>query len=136
MKARPPLREHTGRIPPTRPRRDAAPAIGKYAAAVLADVARQTRYVDPELAARWREIAGPDLAAVSRPGRLTGGPGPRTFEVVVASGAAAAMVDIAAPSLIAAVNAWFGPGAVGRVVPVQTGAPPAKGGLGRFRSGG
>lgn len=136
MKARPPLRESSGRAPQTRPRRDAAPPIGRFTAAVLADVARQTRLVDPEIAARWRSIAGPELAEISRPGRLTGGPGPRTFEVVVSSGAAAAMVEMAAPALVAALNAWFGPGAVGRVCAVQTGKPPAPGGLGRFRRGG
>jgi hypothetical protein len=136
MKVRSHFQSFSRPVPQTRPRRQPPPAIGARAAAILAEVARATRYAEPEITARWKEIAGAELAAVSRPGKLGPGPGARAFEVVVASGAAAQAVEFAAPALIEALNRWYGPGAIDRIAIAQTGRAAAhKGGLGRFRAG-
>lgn len=99
----------------TRPARKAPPPLGRYAAAVLADLARRTRFVDPAIASRWPDLVGPEIAALSRPGRLTGaGPG-RTLEIIVPDGAAAARVAFEAEAIRRRLNEALGPGAIGRV---------------------
>lgn len=122
--------------PATRAARQAAPALQKYSAGVVAELARKTRYVDPDLAAQWTTLAGPEISKLCRPGRLTGGPGGRTLEVVVPHGAAAASVEFAAETLRRRLNEYFGPNAIARIAVVQGAAAPLKGGLSRFRNGG
>jgi len=136
---RPILRDN-GPPPATRGPRLAAPGISRFASSVLEGLARQTRYVDPELIARWTSLAGPELSRLCRPGRLTGGREGRTLEVVVPHGAAAASVEFASETLRRRLNDYFGPDAIVRIAVVQgpdrenPGKPP-KGGLSRFRSG-
>ena len=121
----------------TRPVRKAAPAVSRYSSALLAELARKTRFVDPDLVARWSEIAGPELSKMCRPGRMTGGGknGGRTFEVIVPHAAAAASVEFAAETLKRRLNDFFGPGAIERISIVHgnAGDPVKTGGLSRFR---
>ncbi len=131
---RPPLRD-LGPPPPTRAPRPAAPPLGRFAASLIADLARRTRFVDPDIAARWTELAGPELSKLCRPGRLTGGPSGRTLEVIVPHGAAAASVEFAAETLKRRLNGYFGPNAIEGIAVLQGPAPPgpAKPRFSRFR---
>ncbi|MBB5518957.1 DUF721 domain-containing protein [Amphiplicatus metriothermophilus] len=109
----------------TRPPRPAPPAIGRYAAKVFADLARETRYADPALAERWPTLAGPALADLCRPGKLTGARG-GTLEVFVPHGAAAARVQFEAEALRRRLNDYLGPDRVGRILVRQAGAPASR----------
>ncbi len=110
----------------TRPARAAPPPIARAAAGVFAALARQTRYVDPILAERWNEIAGEDMAALCRPGRIAGRRADRTLEAHVSSGAAAAQLQMRTEELISRVNAYLGPGAVTRIAIRQTASAKAR----------
>jgi hypothetical protein len=134
---RPALRDN-GPPQATRGVRTSAPKLSRFSSAILEDLAKKTRFVDPDLAANWPAIAGPELSKLCRPGRLTGGREGRTLEVVVPHGAAAASVEFASETLRRRVNDYFGPNAVARIAIVQgPGAPTGpKSGLSRFRSGG
>lgn len=137
---RPPLRD-LGPPPRTKAARPAAPGFGKVSAGVLEGLARQTRFVDPDLIARWPALAGPEIARLCRPGRLTGGREGRTLEVIVPHGAAAASVEFASETLKRRLNDYFGPNAIVRIAVVQgpaakTPGNSPKGGLSRFRTGG
>lgn len=105
----------------TRPARRAAPPIARASAAVFASLAKKTKFVEPALAENWPALAGEKLAGLCRPGRLTGRAPGKTLELRVPSGAAAAAVQMEADGLIARLNAYLGPGAVGRVAIVQSG---------------
>lgn len=131
---RPPLRDN--RPPQTRAARSPAPALARFTGEILADLARKTRFVDPELAAKWPRLAGEEVAGLCRPGRLTGGREGRTLEVIVPHGAAAAVVSAASEALRLRLNDYFGPDAIARIAIVQGGGHPgARGGLSRFRTG-
>lgn len=131
---RPPLRD-LGPPPPTRGPRAAAPPLSRFSTELIADLARRTRFVDPDIAARWTELAGPELSKLCRPGRLTGGGTGRTLEVIVPHGAAAASVEFAAETLRRRLNGYFGPGAIGQIAVLQGTPPeaPAKPRFSRFR---
>ncbi len=142
---RPPLRD-LGLPKATRPVRAPAPAVARFSAAIVAGLARQTRFVDPDLIVHWGEIAGPEISQLCRPGRITGSPRERTLELIVPHGAAAASVQFAAETLKRRLAAWFGPNFVNRIAVVHGPAPrnrgpsgpPATtpgGGLSRFRQG-
>ncbi len=120
---RPTLRDLTPR--PTRGPRPAAPPLARAASALVADLARKTRFVDPDLAVRWTEFAGPEISKLCRPGRLSGGTHGRTLEVIVPHGAAAASVEFAAETLRRRLNSFFGPNAIERIAVVQGPAPAA-----------
>ena len=128
--SRPPLRDLPSR--PTQGPRPAAPPLGRFASALIADLARRTRFVDPEIAARWTELAGPELSRLCRPGRLTGGPSGRTLEVIVPHGAAAASVEFAAETLKRRLNAYFGPNAIERIAVLHGATPGGSGPTPRF----
>ena len=103
----------------TRPARRAAPSIARASAKVFSTLAQQTKYADPALADNWPDIAGPDIARLCRPGKLTGrGPG-RTLEVRVPSGAAAAQIQMMTDPLLTRLNAYLGPGGVARITITQ-----------------
>lgn len=91
--------------------------------------------MDPEIAGRWTELAGPELSKLCRPGRLTGGPSGRTLEVIVPHGAAAASVEFAAQTLKRRLNGYFGPNAIERIAILQAPAltSDTKPRLSRFR---
>lgn len=131
----------------TRPARKAAPALARYSKDVFIGLAQRTRFVDPMLARAWAEIAGPELAALCRPGRMSGGARGRTLEIVVPNGAAAARVELEACDLCEKLNAFMGPGVVARISIRQAGGKktadsPRRGesdggldsALGRFRA--
>ncbi len=141
---RPPLRD-LGPPPPTRGPRASPPRLARFAGALVADLARRTRYVDPDIAARWTEFAGPELSRLCRPGRLTGGQtgatGGRTLEVIAPNGAAATSVEFASEALRRRLNEYFGPDAIARITVIQGtnsadagGMPKARPGLSRFRA--
>lgn len=112
----------------TRPARMAPPAIGRAGAGVFAVLAKKTKYMDPSLAGHWPPLAGPRLAALSRPGRITGtGRVGKTLELHVPNGAAAAEVQMNIDTLIKSINGYLGPGSVTRIAVLQSGkraAPP------------
>jgi hypothetical protein len=105
----------------TKPARSGPPPIRRFAASVLVELARRTKFVDPSLAAAWRRIVGPELAALCRPGKMTGGGAGRTLEVVARDGAAAARVQFEAEAIRRAVNEFLGPDTLARVAVRQTG---------------
>ena len=81
--------------------------------------------MDPALAERWGALAGDKIAALARPGRMTGQGRGRTLELFVQNGAAAAVVQMERDGLIARLNAYLGPGVVDRIAIIQTGRDPA-----------
>jgi hypothetical protein len=127
----------------TKPARKAPPPIRRFASAVFIDLARRTKFVDPSLAGAWATIIGAEMAALCRPGRLTGGRTGRTLEVIAPTGAAAARIQIESEAIRRAVNEFLGPGVVGRLLIRQAGGRPAGptdgadplgSALGRFRA--
>lgn len=138
---RPPLRDN-GPPPQTRAARPPAPPVSRFSTGVVEGLARKTRFVDPDLVARWTALAGPELSRLCRPGRLTGGREGRTLEVIVPHGAAAASVEFASETLKRRLNDYFGPGAIARIAVVRGPGPKPDGqsgpggGLSRFRGGG
>ena len=112
----------------TRPIRRGPPRAARAAAQVFSKLAQATRFADPGLADNWPSIAGADIAALGRPGRIIGnGPG-RTLEVIVRDGAAAAELQMRADDLIKAVNRYLGPGAVERITILQKAGAGREGG--------
>lgn len=108
----------------TRPVRPGPPQLSRFSAAVLAALARKTKYVDPQLAANWPSVVGDEIARLCRPGRLTGGRGRgggRTLEIVAPNGAAAAQVQFVADTIVERANRLLGPGAVARIAIRQEG---------------
>jgi len=110
----------------TRPARKAPPTAGRAGASVFTDLAKKTRFMDPSIAENWTAIAGERLAALARPGRLTGRPsgGGRTLELIVENGAAAAEIQMLTGGLIARLNSFLGPNAVARITVSQGAARP------------
>jgi hypothetical protein len=104
----------------TRPVRRAAPKIGRASASVFSRLLKKTSYAEPGLCDHWPDIAGPDIAALCRPGRLTGRSPGRTLEIHAPSGAAAAQLQMQTETLKARVNRYLGPGAVDRITIVQS----------------
>lgn len=123
----------------TRPARKAPPPVGRFTAAIFAELARKTRFVDPAIASRWPDLVGTEIAGLCRPGRLAGGGRGGTLEIVVADGAAAARVEFEAEAIRRRLNDALGPGAIGRLVVRQraSGAaddPRLAAALSRFRA--
>ncbi|GJL93142.1 MAG: hypothetical protein DHS20C04_28010 [Hyphococcus sp.] len=92
---------------------------------MFSELAKRTKYMDPALAERWSALAGDKIAALARPGRLTGQGRGRTLELYVQNGSAAAAVQMERDGLIARLNAYLGPGVVDRIAVIQTGRDPA-----------
>ncbi len=108
------------------------PKIARAGALVLAGLARKTKFVDPALSDNWPSIAGRDIAALCRPGRITGrqggaGKGGRTLEVIAPNGAAATQLQMLVDDLKSRVNRFLGPNSVTHVAIKQanSGAAPA-----------
>ncbi|MCV0395699.1 MAG: DciA family protein [Rhizobiaceae bacterium] len=112
-------------------RGNAAP-VGDFAAQVLDPILRRRAGMSVALVQSWEEIAGPRLAASSRPERISW---PRRasdeepFEpatlVVACQGLAALHLQHETGELIARVNAFLGYPAIGRVRIVQKPVEPA-----------
>ena len=124
--------------PVTRPARKAPPQLNRFAARVFADLAQKTKFVDPNLAANWAAIVGPEIASLCRPGMLSGGRAGRTIELIAPNGAAAARVQFEAEAIRRRLNGHLGPGVVGHVSVRQSAActsdPKLDGALARFRA--
>lgn len=121
----------------TRPQRRPPPQLNTFLSTVFTDVATKTRFADPGLMSRWGEIAGPELAALGRPGRILGGTRGATMEVFAAGGAAAARLQFESEALRRRVNQFLGPERIGRIQIRQAGgadAAPVDSALSRFRS--
>ncbi|MGE0408438.1 MAG: DciA family protein [Amphiplicatus sp.] len=119
----------------TKPARRAAPPASRFTAAVFADLARRSRYVDPALGPSWGKIVGAEIAALCRPGRITGGKSERVLEIVAPNGAAAARAQFEAEAIRQKVNAYLGPGAIGRIAVRQAGGAPLPAATGKGRPG-
>ncbi|ODT86237.1 DciA family protein [Phenylobacterium sp. SCN 70-31] len=111
--------------PPHRPPPPAARALKTY----LKDMDGRFGQGADALAARWREVVGPQIAQRTEPVKLTRGRngGPSSLEIRVA-GPAAAIIQHQAHEILARVNLFLGPEAVQklRIVqgPLRRPAPP------------
>lgn len=102
-----------------------APAASLIARQVTTLGARRG-FAKARLAALWSEIAGPELAAITRPEKLALARGPAGGLLSIAvSGAHAPKVQMMLPLLRERVNAALGPGAVGRIQLVQAAIAPS-----------
>jgi hypothetical protein len=99
----------------TKPPRPAAPRLARMTANIFAELAKKTKFIDPSLAQSWPALAGERIAALSRPGRITGQGRDKTLEIHVRDGAAAAEVQMEADALIQRLNAFLGPRAIARL---------------------
>lgn len=106
----------------TKPVRRAAPQAGAKAGLIVAKIAQKTRFADPGLVNAWSSIVGREIAGLCRPGKISGRRSDRTFEVHVAGGAAATAVGFEKATIIDKLNAYYGPGSVGRLHIRQTAA--------------
>lgn len=99
--------------------------VGREIAALTRKAFSRFGFADDHVLTRWAEIAGPELARVSAPERLSrptssaraGGTG-ATLTVRVA-GAAAIELQHMAPEIIARINGFYGRPVVGRLKLVQ-----------------
>ena len=109
--------------------------LGTIVPAIVGDAAKRHGIAASDLVAAWPEIVGAELAAKCRPVKISAGSAPgrqqaggrrgRTL-VLSASRASALDIDYAADRIIARVNAYLGPGAIGRISvepTLQTAAP-------------
>lgn len=120
----------------TRPQRPAPPHLRRYLAGLCSDLAERTRLADPQLVARWNEIAGAEIAAIATPGRILGGLRNATLEINVRDGAAALRLGMEQDALRRRLNRFLGPERIGQIHIRQTGAgSDAPTGLSRFRKG-
>jgi hypothetical protein len=105
---------------PSRTRKGFQRASGLVAPQLEAAAGRRG-FAEARLLTHWAEIAGPDLAAVSRPVKLTRGRGHAggTLTVLI-DGAHAPAVQMLLPMLRERVNAACGHGAVERIRITQT----------------
>lgn len=113
-------------------RRHGAVAIGGVVGEITAAAFRRHGLGHGEIARAWTEIAGPELAAVSRPERLSwpradknasgGRPAGATLTVAV-DGPRAVELQYAAPQIIDSINILYGYQAVGRIRLVQATRP-------------
>lgn len=117
---------HQGR---SKPVRRAPPKAARAGAQVFAALARKTKFAEPTLAENWPSIAGAEIAALCRPGRITGGRTGRTLEVRTPSGAAATALAMHLDDLQTRVNRFLGTGSIARISILQTAGvakPPSK----------
>ncbi|WDI32281.1 DUF721 domain-containing protein [Hyphococcus flavus] len=111
----------------TRPARPAAPRVARATAEIFAGLAKKTKFIDPSLAQSWPALAGERIAALSRPGRITGQGREKTLEILVRNGAAASEVQMQADTLLTRLNTFLGPRAVARLNVRQAGqSSPAR----------
>lgn len=99
----------------SKPARPSPPPIARAGAEIVAALAKKTKYVDPALAEHWPTIAGVQIAALCRPGRLLGHGKGRTLEAYAPSAAAAVQLEMLANALLERVNRYLGPGAVTKI---------------------
>ncbi|WP_425410986.1 DciA family protein [Hyphococcus sp.] len=105
----------------TRPARRAPPKLARASANIFAALAKKTKFIDPSLAESWPALAGERIAALSRPGRITGQGRDKTLEIHVRDGAAASEVQMQSDELIRRLNAYLGPRSLARLHIRQSG---------------
>jgi hypothetical protein len=115
----------------TRPQRRPPPPAGRALNAFVRELDGRFGQGASGLAARWREIVGPEIARRTEPVKLVRGRngGPSSLEIRVA-GPAAAIIQHQAHEVLARVNLYLGPDAVQklRIVqgPLQRPEPPPR----------
>jgi hypothetical protein len=104
----------------TRPQFRAAPPAGRSLNRFLKDLDGKYGQGSGALAARWREVVGPEIARRTEPVKLVKGRngGPSSLEIRVA-GPAAAIIQHQAHDILARVNVFLGPDAVQKLRIVQ-----------------
>lgn len=98
-------------------RRMAFVSAGALAPAALRSVGAKRGFAELRLVTEWEAVAGPALAALCRPLKVTyrAGGGLGATLVVAAEGARAPELEMQAPALIERVNAFYGYRAVARL---------------------
>jgi hypothetical protein len=104
----------------TRPQRRPPPAAGRALAPFLREMDARFGQGANALAARWREVVGPEVARRTEPVKLVKGRngGPSSLEIRVA-GPAAALIQHQAQEILARVNLFLGAEAVQKLRIVQ-----------------
>lgn len=110
--------------PPSR--RGRAAAIGMDAAMLSRAAFGRAGFDDPTLVLRWREIAGPEVARIARPSRLSEGPSGAVL-TLKADPAAAVFLQHESRALCARINAYLGRAAVQRLRFVPSEVAPESG---------
>jgi len=104
----------------TRPQRRPPPPAGRALTAFVRELDARFGQGSSALAARWREVVGPEIARRTEPVKLVKGRngGPSSLEIRVA-GPAAAIIQHQAHEILARVNLFLGPEAVQKLRIVQ-----------------
>lgn len=104
----------------TRPQHRPPPPAGRRLTQYLKELDAKYGHGTGALAARWREIVGPEIARRTEPVKLVRGRngGPASLEIRVA-GPAAAIIQHQAHEVLARVNLFLGPDAVQKLRIVQ-----------------
>lgn len=104
----------------TRPQRRPPPPAGRALNRYVKELDGKFGHGTNALAARWREIVGPEIARRTEPVKLVKGRngGPSSLEIRVA-GPAAAIIQHQAHEVLARVNVFLGPEAVQKLRIVQ-----------------
>lgn len=110
------------KTPTTRRMRGFEPASGLLRERIRK--AGETRgFAASRVLTHWDEIVGPDMAALCRPVKVSYGKGGMGATLtVLASGAAAQIVQMRLPQILTKVNAAYGYGAIARIHITQTAA--------------
>lgn len=111
----------------TRPQRRPPPPAGRALAVTIRELDAKFGQGPGALAARWREIVGPEVARRTEPVKLVKGRngGPSALEIRVA-GPSAAIIQHQAHEILARVNLFLGADAVQRLRIVQGPLRPAE----------
>jgi hypothetical protein len=103
---------------PEPPRRNRAEAVGRGAAAVGTGLFARAGFRNPTLVLRWAEIAGPDVARLAQPIRLSEGPSGGVLTLKSEPGASL-FLQHESRELCARINAYLGQQAVAKLKFVQ-----------------
>ena len=100
------------------PRRNRSEPVAREATAAAAAAFTRAGFADPTLVLRWDEIAGPDVARIARPLKLTEGAGGGIL-TLKAEPAASLFLQHETRALAARINAYLGRNAVAKLRFVQ-----------------
>lgn len=100
------------------PRRNRPEAVAQGAAALAADALARAGFRDPSLVLRWAEIAGPDVARIAQPVRLSQGSSGAVLTLKAEPGAAL-FLQHESRTLLERVNVYLGGGTIARLRFVQ-----------------
>ncbi len=103
---------------PEPPRRNRAEAVGRGAAAVGTALFARAGFRNPTLVLRWAEIAGPEVARIAQPIRLSDGPAGGVLTLKAEPGASL-FLQHESRELCARINAYLGHAAVAKLKFVQ-----------------